>query len=50
MPFVTKYNWEGVNYPTVKVEICYFCEENIGDKYAKGKKYYKIWDHCRYRG
>ena len=36
MPFVTKYNWEGVNYPRVKAKICYFCKENIGDKYAKG--------------
>ena len=36
MPFVTKYNWEGVNYPRVKVKIFHFCKENIGDKYAKG--------------
>ena len=29
---------------------CCFCNEKIENKYAKGKKYCKVRDHCHYIG
>ena len=31
-------------------KICYICQENFEGKYAKDKKYCKVWDHSHYVG